>query len=140
MKCSPHSDWMEPLSAWCVQAAHVMAMAVQRLFPDARTTIGPCIENGFYYDFDIPEPLSDCDLKRIKSEMVKIIKADLPFVLEEVRPVYTWSGHARSMPENAHASCAICRCHLRRQGKLCPASRTRSRFWTTSLPRIPPRR
>ena len=62
-----------------------MAMAVQRLFPDARTTIGPCIENGFYYDFDIPEPLSDSDLKRIKGEMVKIIKADLPFVFEEVR-------------------------------------------------------
>ena len=63
-----------------------MAMAVQRLFPDARTTIGPCIENGFYYDFDIPEPLSDSDLRRIKNEMAKIIKADLPFVLEEVRP------------------------------------------------------
>ena len=62
----------------------MMAMAVQRLFPDARTTVGPCIENGFYYDFDIPEPLSDSDLKRIKNEMVKIIKADLPFVFEEV--------------------------------------------------------
>ncbi len=62
-----------------------MAMAVQRLHPDARTTIGPCIENGFYYDFDIPRPLSDSDLKQIKNEMVKIIKADLPFICEEVR-------------------------------------------------------
>ena len=62
-----------------------MAMAVQRLHPHARTTIGPCIENGFYYDFDIPRPLSDSDLKQIKNEMVKIIKADLPFICEEVR-------------------------------------------------------
>lgn len=48
--------------------AHVMAMAVQKLFPDARVTIGPWIENGFYYDFDM-EALTDKDLKRIKKEM-----------------------------------------------------------------------
>lgn len=51
------------------QCAHVMAMAVQKLFPDAKVTIGPWIENGFYYDFDM-EPLTDRDLKRIKKEMV----------------------------------------------------------------------
>ncbi|KAL7216390.1 hypothetical protein ACSBR1_028353 [Camellia fascicularis] len=53
--------------------AHVMAMAVQKLFPDAKVTIGPWIENGFYYDFDM-EPLTDKDLKRIKKEMWKIMK------------------------------------------------------------------
>lgn len=68
-----------------MQCAHVMAMAVQRLFPEARTTIGPCIENGFYYDFDIPEPITDSDLKRVKAEMIKIIKADLPLVCQEVQ-------------------------------------------------------
>ena len=62
-----------------------MAMAVQRLFKDAQVTIGPWIERGFYYDFDLKEPLSDKDLKRIKKEMAKIIKMDLPFVREEVR-------------------------------------------------------
>lgn len=52
-----------------LQCAHVMAMAVQKLFPDAKVTIGPWIENGFYYDFDM-EPLTDKELKRIKKEMV----------------------------------------------------------------------
>jgi threonyl-tRNA synthetase len=65
-------------------AAHVMAMAVQKLFPKAQVTIGPWIENGFYYDFDMQEPFTDRDLKRIKKEMVKIIKMKLPLVCEEV--------------------------------------------------------
>lgn len=54
---------------WKMQCAHVMAMAVQKLFPDAKVTIGPWIESGFYYDFDM-EPVTDKDLKRIKKEMV----------------------------------------------------------------------
>lgn len=52
-----------------MQCAHVMAMAVQKVFPDAKVTIGPWIEHGFYYDFDI-ESLTDKDLKKIKKEMV----------------------------------------------------------------------
>lgn len=48
--------------------AHVMAMAVQKIYPDAKVTIGPWIEHGFYYDFDT-EPLTDKDLKKIKKEM-----------------------------------------------------------------------
>ena len=59
-------------------SAHIMAMAVQRLFPDARVTIGPWIDNGFYYDFDIDRPLSSQDLKKIKKTMDKIIHANLP--------------------------------------------------------------
>ena len=57
-----------------------MAMAVQRLYPDAKVTIGPWIENGFYYDFDM-EPLTDKDLKKIKKEMVSrlIILFFFPF-------------------------------------------------------------
>ena len=46
-----------------------MAMAVQKLYPNAKVTIGPWIDNGFYYDFDM-DPLTDKDLKRIKKEMV----------------------------------------------------------------------
>jgi hypothetical protein len=61
-----------------------MAMAVQRLRKDAQVTIGPWIDRGFYYDFDMKEPLVDKDLKAIKKEMAKIIKADLPFIREEV--------------------------------------------------------
>ncbi|KAL2651892.1 hypothetical protein R1flu_020020 [Riccia fluitans] len=64
--------------------AHVMAMAVQKLYPDAQVTIGPWIEKGFYYDFDMKEPLADKDLKKIKKEMDKIIGRNLPLRREEV--------------------------------------------------------
>jgi len=64
--------------------SHVMAMAVQKLFPKAQVTIGPWIENGFYYDFDSPEPFTEKDLKAIKKEMAKIIRRKLPVIREEV--------------------------------------------------------
>ncbi len=64
--------------------SHVMAMAVQKLFPKAQVTIGPWIENGFYYDFDNPEPFADKDLKAIQKEMTKIINRKLPVTREEV--------------------------------------------------------
>jgi len=64
--------------------SHVMAMAVQKLFPEAQVTIGPWIENGFYYDFDKPDPFTEQDLKAIKKEMVKIINRKLPVTREEV--------------------------------------------------------
>ncbi|MEL6816477.1 MAG: threonine--tRNA ligase [Cyanobacteria bacterium J06598_3] len=64
--------------------SHVMAMAVQRLFPKTQVTIGPTIDYGFYYDFDAPEPFSDKDLKSIKREMIKIINKGLPVIREEV--------------------------------------------------------
>ncbi|MGB3560347.1 MAG: threonine--tRNA ligase [Geitlerinemataceae cyanobacterium] len=65
-------------------ASHVMAMAVQKLFPKAQVTIGPWTESGFYYDFDCPEPFAEKDLKAIKKEMVKIINQKLPVIREEV--------------------------------------------------------
>lgn len=64
--------------------SHVMAMAVQKLFPKAQVTIGPWTEQGFYYDFDSPEPFTEKDLKAIKKEMVKIIKQKLPVEQETV--------------------------------------------------------
>ncbi|KAJ4817719.1 Threonine--tRNA ligase [Rhynchospora pubera] len=63
--------------------AHVMAMAVQKLFPGSKVTIGPWIDNGFYYDFDM-EPLTDKDLKKIKKEMDRIVNRNLPLIREEV--------------------------------------------------------
>ena len=65
-------------------ASHVMAMAVQKLFPKAQVTIGPWTDYGFYYDFDSPEAFTEKDLKAIKKEMVKIIKQKLPVIREEV--------------------------------------------------------
>ena len=57
--------------------SHIMAQAVKRLFPNAKVTIGPAIENGFYYDFDVEKAFSEEDLKKIEEEMQKIIKEDL---------------------------------------------------------------
>jgi len=64
--------------------AHIMADAVKKLFPEARVTIGPAIENGFYYDFDVPKPFTEEDLAAIEAEMRKIAGRNLPFVREEV--------------------------------------------------------
>ena len=58
-------------------AAHIMAMAVQELYPGTQVTIGPVIENGFYYDFARKEPFTDDDLKKIEERMSKIIDKDL---------------------------------------------------------------
>jgi threonyl-tRNA synthetase len=55
-------------------AAHVLAQAVQELFPEAKLGIGPPVENGFYYDFDVPEPFTPDDLKRIEKRMREIVK------------------------------------------------------------------
>jgi threonyl-tRNA synthetase len=65
-------------------AAHVMAHAVKNLFPEVKVAIGPSIEDGFYYDFDKPEPFVPDDLEKIEAEMRKIIKADRKFVRREV--------------------------------------------------------
>jgi threonyl-tRNA synthetase len=67
--------------------AHVMAAAVKELFPDAKITIGPSIENGFYYDFDVETPFTPEDLARIEEKMSEIVRADLPFTREEVDKV-----------------------------------------------------
>jgi threonyl-tRNA synthetase len=64
--------------------AHVMAKAVQRLFPGTKVTIGPSIESGFYYDFDRKEPFTEDDLAKIEAEMQKIIAANEPFERHEV--------------------------------------------------------
>jgi threonyl-tRNA synthetase len=64
--------------------SHIMAMAVQTLFPKALVTIGPWTETGFYYDFDSPDPFTEKDLKQIRKEMIKIINRKLPVIREEV--------------------------------------------------------
>jgi threonyl-tRNA synthetase len=80
----PRTSESESLKKIRHTASHIMAMAVQKLFPKAQVTIGPWIENGFYYDFDIPESFTEQDLKAIKKEMIKIINRKLPVIREEV--------------------------------------------------------
>ncbi len=64
--------------------SHIMAEAVLSVFPEAKFGIGPAIENGFYYDFDLPRALTPDDLPVLEAKMAKIVAADLPFVREEV--------------------------------------------------------
>jgi threonyl-tRNA synthetase len=64
--------------------SHVLAQAVCRLFPGARYAIGPPIQDGFYYDFDLPSPIREDDLPTIEDEMRRIVADDQPFVREEV--------------------------------------------------------
>jgi threonyl-tRNA synthetase len=74
-------------------AAHVMAEAVLEFFPEAKYTIGPPVENGFYYDFDLPKPLAAEDLEKIEKRMRQIISGGHPFVkkvvsAEEARRIF----------------------------------------------------
>ena len=63
-------------------AAHIMAEAVKELFPETQVTIGPAIENGFYYDFARPSPFALEDLEKIENKMREIVKRDEPLVRE----------------------------------------------------------
>jgi len=65
-------------------AAHVMAGAVVKAFPEAKPTLGPPTEDGFYYDFDVPTPFTPEDVQQIESLMREMIEQDLPFTVEEV--------------------------------------------------------
>jgi threonyl-tRNA synthetase len=67
-------------------AAHIVADAVQRLFPGTQVTIGPSIENGFYYDFDRGQPFTEEELAQVEAEANRIVAADLGFVRTEVSP------------------------------------------------------
>lgn len=74
-------------------AAHIMAQAVLEMFPNGKIAIGPPIEDGFYYDFDLPRPLTPEDLEKIEQRMREIIKGDYPFVkrvvtAEEARQIF----------------------------------------------------
>jgi len=77
-------DQEEGLEILRHSASHVMAMAVKELFPGVKVTIGPAIENGFYYDFDFDRPFRDDDLPMIQAKMEEITKEDYPFVRIEV--------------------------------------------------------
>ncbi len=74
----------QELEAMRHSASHVMAEAVLSIFPDAKFAIGPAIEDGFYYDFDLPRPLTPEDLPVIEKKMVEIVKANMPFKHREI--------------------------------------------------------
>ena len=78
--------WEDDEAAWVYRhsLSHVMAQAVRRLFPEARLAIGPAIDDGFYYDFDVPEPFTAEDLGRIEKEMKRVVRENHRFEREEV--------------------------------------------------------
>lgn len=78
------ADSPEGLAILRHSAAHVMAAAVKHLYPRAKIAIGPSIENGFYYDFDVEKPFSSEDFEAIEAEMRKIVGQALPFVRAEL--------------------------------------------------------
>jgi threonyl-tRNA synthetase len=78
------ADSPEGLEILRHSTSHVMAQAVLSLFPEAKVAIGPAIENGFYYDFDVPQPFSPDDLAKIEARMQEIIQAKVPFERQEV--------------------------------------------------------
>ncbi|QBD81465.1 threonine--tRNA ligase [Ktedonosporobacter rubrisoli] len=69
-----------PIQRMRHSAAHVMAEAIQEIFPDAKFAIGPAIEDGFYYDFDLPRALTPEDLPEIEKRMARIVKGKYPFL------------------------------------------------------------
>ncbi len=71
-------DDLEGKKAYWHTTSHIMAQAIKRLYGDVKLTIGPAIENGFYYDFDTEKHFSEEDFEKIEEEMKKIIKEDLP--------------------------------------------------------------
>ena len=83
MVCRPgHED--DPLERMRHSCAHIMADAVTKLFPGTLVAIGPCIDDGFYYDFDIKVPFSLDDLRKIEEKMSEIIAKNFPFVRKEI--------------------------------------------------------
>ena len=77
-------DSKEGLHAIRHTASHVMAQAIQHLFPDVKFAIGPAIDNGFYYDMDSEHVFTPEDLREIEKEMAKIVKQNIPLVRSEV--------------------------------------------------------
>lgn len=83
-KIVPYQDtWLYRIRHSC---AHIMAQAVLEMFPEGKLGIGPPIEDGFYYDFDLPRPLTPEDLERIEARMREIIAGNHPFIRREVTP------------------------------------------------------
>ena len=77
-----HESSGDPLETLRHSAAHLLAAAVTELYPDARYSIGPAVQDGFYYDFAFSKPISESDLPAIESRMRKLAQADIPFVHE----------------------------------------------------------
>lgn len=104
-------------------AAHIMAQAIKRLYPEADFAYGPATDNGFYYDVDLPEgvKISEDDFPAIEAEMKKIVKENLKFTVFESpapRPSPLWRSAARSTRSSTSATWTTTPHHLLPAGRL----------------------
>ena len=95
-------------------AVHIMAQAVQRIFPGTKVTIGPVIENGFFYDFDPEKPFTEEDLAKIEKEMEKIVKENYEFkrsemTAEDAKKMFAEMGEDYKIEITAKIGRASCR-------------------------------
>lgn len=79
-------DSIEGKKTFWHTASHILAQAVKRLYPNAKLAIGPAIDNGFYYDFDLEKPFTAEELTKIEAEMKKIVKEGIPLESYEMSP------------------------------------------------------
>ena len=79
-------DSIEGKKAFWHTASHILAQAVKRLYPEAKLAIGPAIDNGFYYDFDVEKPFTADELVKIEAEMKQIVKDGIPLEQFELSP------------------------------------------------------
>lgn len=79
-------DTVEGKKTFWHTASHILAQAVKRLYPDAKLAIGPAIDNGFYYDFDVEKPFTQAELEKIEEEMKKIVKEGIALEQFELPP------------------------------------------------------
>ena len=87
-------------------ASHIMAQAILRLFPGTKYAIGPTIENGFYYDFRFPAPITETDLARIEKEMARVASQNLPVERFEVPADEALAVFGAGAPPRAPPGCA----------------------------------
>ena len=88
-----NKDQKERVDTLRHSASHVLAAAVLRLYPGTNLGVGPAIEDGFYYDFEFPKPITEDDLPKIEEEMKKIVEEKHPFVRSEksLKDAKAWS-------------------------------------------------
>ena len=111
--------------------AHLLAYAVKELFPDAQVTIGPVIENGFYYDFSYKRPFTPEDLAAIEAKMAELAKKDEPVtrrVLPRDEAVAHFNAHGRGLQGRDHRRASrparTSRSTARARSRTCAAART----------------
>ena len=89
-------------------ASHIMAQAIQHLWPDTKFAIGPAIDNGFYYDMECEHKFSEEDFLKIQKEMKKIVQQNLPLVRSEVSSLLSACVTAFAGPKSTRRIFAAC--------------------------------